>query len=198
MTYTEACIIINMIPRMGPVRLRRLLDVFGEPQAILRAPAARLASVEGIGPEIARGVAAWESEVDLPAELARVKDASVSVLTTQSEHYPPALRTIYDPPIVLYVWGELCARDARGVGVVGSRRTTFYGVETARKLSTELAMRRADGVQRPRPRHRHRRTRGRAGREGPDGGGPRLRTEPDLPTGKLRPGRAHRRTDREP
>ncbi len=138
-TYTEACIILNMIPRIGPVRLRRLLEVFGEPQAILRAPAARLAGVEGIGTEIARGVAAWESEIDLAAELSRVKDAGVSVLTTQSELYPPALRTIYDPPIVLYVWGELTTRDARGISVVGSRRTTFYGVETARKLSSQLA-----------------------------------------------------------
>ncbi len=124
---------------MGPVRLRRLLDVFGEPQAILRAPVDRLAGVEGIGPEIARGVAAWESEVDLTAELARAKDAGVSVLTPQSEHYPPALRTIHDPPIVLYVWGELTVRDGRGIGVVGSRRTTFYGVETAKKLSSQLA-----------------------------------------------------------
>ena len=138
-TYTEACIIINMIPRMGPVRLRRLLDVFGEPQTILRTPANRLAAVEGIGPEIARGVAGWENEVDLAAELARVQDAGVTVLTAQSEVYPPALRTIYDPPIVLYVWGELTARDAHGVSVVGSRRTTFYGVETARKLSSQLA-----------------------------------------------------------
>ena len=36
MTHTEACIAINMIPKLGPVRLRRLLEVFGEPVAILR------------------------------------------------------------------------------------------------------------------------------------------------------------------
>lgn len=139
MTYTEACIIINMIPRVGPVRLRRLLDAFGEPQAILSAPVNRLAAVEGISQEIARGIAAWESEVDLSTELTRTKDAGVSVLTAQSDGYPPALRTIYDPPIVLYVWGELTARDARGISVVGSRRTTFYGTETAKKLSSQLA-----------------------------------------------------------
>ena len=131
--------IINMIPKVGPVRLRRLLKVFGDPPSILRAPADRIGAVEGIGPEIARNIAAWESHADLTAELDRIKDAGVGVLTMQSECYPPALRTIHDPPIVLYVWGELHARDARAIGVVGSRRTSFYGVETAKKLSYQLA-----------------------------------------------------------
>ncbi len=139
MTYTEACIVINMVPRVGPVRLRRLLDAFGDPQTVLRTPADRLASVESIGPETARIIAGWEEEIDLPGERARARDAGVQVLTAQSELYPPALRSIYDPPIVLYAWGELTARDARGVGVVGSRKPPFYGTETSKKLSYQLA-----------------------------------------------------------
>ena len=75
MTYTEACLAINMIPKVGPVRLRRLLGVFGEPQAILRAPVDRLAAVDGIGPELARRIVTWEEKVDLPAELARMAAA---------------------------------------------------------------------------------------------------------------------------
>ena len=139
MNYTEACLAINMLPKVGPVRLRKLLQVFGEPQDILRAPSDRLAAVDGIGPEMARRIAAWESEVDLPAELTRMRDAGVHVLTAQSEQYPGPLRTIHDPPIVLYVWGELTARDGQSVGVVGSRKTSFYGLETAKKLSYQLA-----------------------------------------------------------
>ena len=139
MTYTEACLAINMIPKVGPVRLRRLLQVFDEPQAILRAPADRLAGVEGIGPEIARRIVGWESLVDLPAELTRMADAGIHVLTAQSDVYPPLLRSIHDPPIVLYVWGELTAADAQAVGVVGSRQSTVYGVEVARKFSYQLA-----------------------------------------------------------
>lgn len=128
-----------MIPKVGPVRLRKLLKVFTEPQSILSAPVHRLAAVEGIGPEIARRIAAWENEVDLYAEMARMRDAGVHALTSQSENYPAPLRTIHDPPMVLYVWGELIARDRQAVGVVGSRRTSFYGTETAKKLSYQLA-----------------------------------------------------------
>ena len=139
MTNTEACLAINLIPKVGPVRLRRLLAVFGEPTDVLRAPAHRLASVEGISQEMARQIAAWESYVDLSGELARMQDAGVHALTAESEMYPDLLRTIHDPPVVLYVWGELRERDRQSIGVVGSRKTSFYGTETAKKLSYQLA-----------------------------------------------------------
>ncbi len=139
MTYTEACIALNMIPRMGPVRLRKLLEVFGDPGSILRAPVDRLSGVSGVGVEVARLIAAWEEHVDLAAELARIEEAGVHVLTAQAENYPQLLRTIHDPPIVLYVRGELKAADSRSIGVVGSRQTSYYGIETAKKLSYQLA-----------------------------------------------------------
>ena len=49
------------------------------------------------------------------------------------------MRHIYDPPIVLYVKGILTARDKSAVALVGSRRTTHYGLEVARKLAYQLA-----------------------------------------------------------
>ena len=138
-TITEACLAINLIPRLGPVRLRKLLKVFGEPPDVLRAPAHRLAAVEGIGPELARQIATWESYVDLSGELARMMEAGVHALTAASALYPTLLRTIHDPPVVLYVWGELLERDKHSIGVVGSRKTSFYGTETAKKLAYQLA-----------------------------------------------------------
>ena len=139
MTYTEACLAINMIPKVGPVRLRRLLQVFGEPQAILSAPADRLAAVESISPEIARRIVAWREYADLAAEQALMDAAGVHVITAQSDAYPAMLRSIHDPPVVLYVWGKLEATDSRAVGVVGSRQSSFYGTETSKKLSYQLA-----------------------------------------------------------
>ena len=120
--------------------MRRLLKVFHEPQAILRAPAERLAGVEGIGGEIAGRIVSWESTVDLPAEMARMAEAGVHALTAESGCYPEHLRSIHDPPVVLYVWGELTAADARSFGVVGSRQSSFYGMETAKKLAYQMAM----------------------------------------------------------
>jgi len=139
MTPTEACIALNMLPTMGPVRLRKLLEVFETPARVLAARRDALRGVEGIGSEVADQIVRWEDLVDLPAELERVRQFGASVMTAESPLYPRQLREIHAPPIVLYVWGELTERDQHAIAVIGSRRTTHYGMESAKKLSYQLA-----------------------------------------------------------
>src|SRR5438477_6878634 len=139
MNATEACIALNMLRTVGPVRLRKLLEVFQEPQQILAAKRSELRNVEGIGNEVADQISNWQSTVDLSAELQRVRDFGATVITQQSPSYPPLLREIHAPPIVLYVWGELQERDYHAIGGIGARRTTQYGTESAKKLSYQLA-----------------------------------------------------------
>ena len=139
MNATEACIALNMLPTVGPVRLRRLLEVFHEPQQIFAARRTDLRKVEGIGNEVADQIANWESTVDFSAELQRIRDFGATVLTQQAPSYPRPLREIHAPPIVLYVWGEIMDRDHHAIGVIGARRTTHYGSESAKKLAYQLA-----------------------------------------------------------
>ena len=139
MTPTEACVALNMLPTMGPVRLRKLLEVFETPDRILSAKRDSLRVVEGIGREVVDQITNWETLVDLPAELERIRDFGAEVITASSPVYPKQLREIHSPPIVLYVWGELTERDQHAIAVIGSRRTTHYGLESAKKLSYQLA-----------------------------------------------------------
>lgn len=139
MNSTEACIALNMLPTMGPVRLRKLLQVFETPEKILAARGAALRAVEGIGNEVAEQIVNWESLVDLEGELRRIREFGAEVITAESPLYSRQLREIHAPPIVLYVWGELTERDQHAIGVIGSRRTTHYGTESAKKLSYQLA-----------------------------------------------------------
>ncbi|HZE13421.1 MAG TPA: DNA-processing protein DprA [Chthoniobacterales bacterium] len=139
MTPTEACIALNMLPTMGPVRLRKLLEVFDTPERVLVAKRDSLRAVEGIGRDVADQITNWESLVDLPAELERIREFGAKVITAESPFYPKQLREIHSPPIVLYVWGELSERDQHAIAVIGSRRTTHYGLESAKKLSYQLA-----------------------------------------------------------
>ncbi|HET9417841.1 MAG TPA: DNA-processing protein DprA, partial [Chthoniobacterales bacterium] len=139
MNSTEACIALNMLPTVGPVRLRKLLQVFKEPQQILAANRADLGKVDGIGNEVADQISNWESIVDLAGELKRVRDCGATMITQESPDYPKPLREIHAPPIVLYVWGELQERDNHAIGIIGARRTTHYGTESAKKLAYQLA-----------------------------------------------------------
>jgi DNA processing protein len=135
----ESLVALNMIEHVGPVRVRQLLEHFGDAPAILRASKPELLRVRGIGEEIAEAIANWEKSVDLGNELKRIQEYGCHVLTQTDADYPDLLRQIYDPPIVLYVKGRLTAKDKNAVAMVGSRLTTHYGLETARKLAYQLA-----------------------------------------------------------
>src|ERR1051326_8732477 len=139
MTSTEAYLALNMLPNIGPVRVRTLLEVFGEPQAILEASAHQLMRIHGSGDEVANSITRWRELADLDGELKRVEKAGAHVLTQQDAAYPKLLREIPSPPLVLYVKGKLDERDNHSVGVVGSRRTTMYGRAAAQRLTIQLA-----------------------------------------------------------
>jgi DNA processing protein len=130
---------LNMIEHVGPVRVRQLLQHFTDPAAILSAPKSQLLRVHGIGEDTAEAIASWEKNIDLAAELKRCEEFGCHLVTQADETYPAMLREIYDPPIVLYVKGTLDARDKNGVAIVGSRQTTHYGIEVARKFGYQLA-----------------------------------------------------------
>jgi DNA processing protein len=139
MNSTEACIALNMLPTVGPVRLRKLLEIFEEPQRVLAAKRSELRGAEGIGNEVADQIANWESIVDLAAELDRIREFDATVITQESPSYPKSLREIHAPPIVLYVCGQLQERDHHAIGIIGARCTTHYGTESAKKLAYQLA-----------------------------------------------------------
>jgi DNA processing protein len=139
MDSREAFVALNMIEHVGPVRARLLLEHFGDAPKILAASKSLLLRVRNIGEETAEAIASWEKSIDLAGELKRIQDFGCHVLISSDGNYPASLREIYDPPLVLYVKGELTAKDKNAVAMVGSRQTTHYGLETARKLGYQLA-----------------------------------------------------------
>lgn len=139
MTDTEAYVALNLIPRMGPVRLRRLLGTFGTPQAILAARPADLQAVEGMGPESIRHLTSWRETIRWEEELRLADKMGARILSHADPDYPPCLREIHDPPIVLYCWGTLAERDRHALGVVGTRKPSHYAAECAKKLSFQVA-----------------------------------------------------------
>jgi len=139
MESREAFVALNMVENVGPVRARQLLEHFGDAPQILSATKSQLLRVRGIGEETAESIVSWEKSVDLAAELKRIADSGCHIVIQSDPHYPELLRQIYDPPTLLYVKGDLTPKDKNGVAMVGSRLTTHYGIEVARKLAYQLA-----------------------------------------------------------
>jgi DNA processing protein len=140
MNASEAAIVLNMLPRVGPVRVRRLTERFGSLAAILEAKGSELRTVEGIGPEVSAAITSWKEHADLDAELALMEQVGARVLIQSDPEYPALLKEIHDPPIVLYILGRLEERDQRnGIGIVGTRRASHYATDAAKKLGYQLA-----------------------------------------------------------
>ncbi len=139
MESREALVALNMIDNVGPVRMRQLLEVFEDAPSVLAASRSQLMRAKGIGEETAEAIVNWRTTVDLDAELKRIEQFGCHVVIGSDALYPESLKQIYDPPIVLYVKGQLLSRDKNAVAMVGSRLTTPYGLETARRLAYQLA-----------------------------------------------------------
>src|SRR5262245_14545957 len=105
----EAMVALNMVEHIGPVRVRHLLEHFGDAPAILKASRQQLMQVHGIGEEAAEAISGWEKGIDLNGELKRIAEFGCRTLIQSDPEYPELLRQIYDPPIVLYVKGSLSA-----------------------------------------------------------------------------------------
>jgi DNA processing protein len=79
---------------------------------------------------------------DARAARERAARGGLSIVCRCSDGYPPRLRDLHDPPAVLHVAGSL-PEDPDGVGIVGARRATPYGLDVARALGRGLS---ASGV----------------------------------------------------
>jgi DNA processing protein len=128
----------SRVPGIGPVRLRALLDHFGDVRQAWEASVATLQAL-GFDRRTIETFVTLRSKMDLAAELERVFQLGVRLLTWDSPNYPSLLRNIPDPPPVLYIKGKLLPRDEWGLAVVGTRRATVYGREATRSLVGGLA-----------------------------------------------------------
>lgn len=128
----------NLVPGIGPARVRLLRQHFGSLREAWRAPAAELQAA-GLDRRSVESFLLWRRRLDLDREMERLDRANVRVLTWDDPDYPKRLLQITNPPFVLYVRGALAPEDEWAVAVVGTRRPTAYGREVARVLAGELA-----------------------------------------------------------
>ena len=131
-------IAFNRVSRVGRARITILEGHFGSLASAWTAGAAQLQQA-GLQRRTALHVVEARKRVDPDEEISRVEESGVRVLTWHDEEYPPRLKEIYDKPAVLFVRGSLLPKDERSVAVVGTRKPTAYGRETARQLVSDLS-----------------------------------------------------------
>ena len=131
----DLLIAFSLLPFLTPARTRLLREHFVPLGTACAAPTAVLAS-------LLRLTLAQIEQVKnplTPSVKRRVAELRDSVVTLDDEEYPPLLREVADPPLVLHVRGDAAALARPMVAIVGSRRASPYAVNAARILSRQLA-----------------------------------------------------------
>lgn len=128
----------NLVKGIGAVRLKRLLDVFGDLQSAWNASAEDLQSA-GLTNKLIDNLVKLRSEISLELIWDDIQAQGIRLLTWEDEDYPKRLADVDNPPPVLYVRGELLPEDHWAVAVVGTRRVTAYGRQVTERIAQTLA-----------------------------------------------------------
>ncbi len=133
-----AYIALALIPGLGARRLAALLSRFGTGVEVLRANMMELAEVEGITHNNAAAILAPPlTEAQVLHD--RAAEKGHRTLVPCDPDYPSQLRSIPDPPVMLFAVGNVDALLRRSVAVVGSRKHTRYGADVAKRIGEVAA-----------------------------------------------------------
>ena len=127
----------NRVPHIGPAKIQRLREHFGDLAIAWRADAFEIVRA-GLDRRALDNLLQARQTLDLAVELDKLARANVRVITLDDPAYPRLLAQIPLPPPVLYVKGELVSEDEWAIAVVGTRRASAYGREVTRQIVGDL------------------------------------------------------------
>ena len=130
----------SKIYSIGTIRLRKLLEYFDSIKDSWHASPADLQQIEGFFPKIIEKFIAERNSIgDLNKLEETILSKDIQIVTMNDENYPFYLKQIYDPPIVLYIKGNLNnLNEEKSLAIVGSRRSSDYIKSILKKIISEL------------------------------------------------------------
>lgn len=130
---------LTLMPGMRPSVYERFLETFPDPLKALGSPAGRFGALPS---GLVRACSLhWRDYIPKAQEVLDLAvKKGMKVLSLVHPSFPERLRQIPDPPLVLYVMGEILPRDHLAVAVVGTRSPSVTGLVTAERMGTDLAL----------------------------------------------------------
>lgn len=127
-------IALTLIKNVGSRQAKKLLQAFGNAEAIFEAKKDKLLKIEGIGEKIASSILNTDALVQAQQHLAFIVKHNIEVLFYTDANYPQRLLECYDAPVLLYFKGNANFNQQRVISVVGTRNATVYGKELCKRL----------------------------------------------------------------
>jgi DNA processing protein len=133
-----AWLALVLTPGLGPTRAKKLVDFFGGIEGVFKASLTELEAA-GLPAQSVQSLGTGRSFELAHEEAAKAAANGIQMVTVDDPEYPARLRQIYDPPLALYVRGDIAAISHPGIAIVGTRHPTPYGMGMAERLGCDLA-----------------------------------------------------------
>ncbi len=126
---------LSLIPNIGPVLSRQLINHFGTPQEVFKARKGSVSKVKGFGEKLSRIIPdANKMLLEAESVIEKSDKARIHIHYYKEQAFPKRLININDAPIVLYSKGKTDLNAPRNIGIVGTRKATQYGLETTQRI----------------------------------------------------------------
>lgn len=130
---------LSALKGIGAKTAVKLLDRFGTPEQVYFARESEYEEIEWL--------TSRERSALLDKDLSKARYAldmceqnGVRIMTAADTDYPSRLKSISDPPLVLYIKGRFPYVDEEAaIAIVGTRKCTPYGIRAAEKIGYEIA-----------------------------------------------------------
>lgn len=130
---------LSLIKNLGSKRKLKLLELYKNPEEIYKLTKEELININGIGEAIAKEIIISKNEKILNYHIKYMKENNIKIININEREYPQVLKEIYDPPISLYVKGNIEKLNNKNIGIVGCRECTTYGKKSAEYFSYNLS-----------------------------------------------------------
>ncbi len=130
---------LTFVKQTGPKTGRALLAQYGSASAVFHAPLKELKMIEGMGEVRARAFRDEAVMERADKELAYLAENNITPIWLQDDNYPQRLKACIDSPLLLYYKGNGNLDAQKIVAIVGTRRSTDYGLKLTQDLIAGLA-----------------------------------------------------------
>jgi DNA processing protein len=133
-------IALGRVEGLGARGVHSLVRNFGSPEAVYSASLTELEAC-GLPARVVRSIHSQQGLEDAEQEVRKSEKLGCHLVPFSDGCYPALLKQIPDPPIVLYVQGDLAVLSRHMIAMVGTRRPSAYGSSVAHRLAADLAQR---------------------------------------------------------
>lgn len=130
---------LSLIKNLGSKRKLKLLELYRTPEEIYKLTKEELININGIGEAIAKEIIISKNEKILNYHIKYMNENNIKIININEREYPQALKEIYDPPISLYVKGNIEKLNNKNIGIIGCRECTTYGKKSAEYFAYNLS-----------------------------------------------------------